>query len=88
MILSKLFQHHFEALNMIFYEPKHRRVIEVDLKKLMNKILESSHYYPGKYSRNILDSKGHSCFLKTSPLRRKGCLLSIFLQNYDVMVAR
>ena len=54
-----MFQDHYKAPNMIFYDPKQRPIIELDLKKFMNKLFESIHYYPGKYSRSILESKGN-----------------------------
>ena len=88
MILVKPFQHHSEALDMILNEPKYCLIPKVNLNKFMNKIFEGKHYYPGKDSRSILESKGHDCVLKTSPLHRKGCLLSILLCDYEMMVAR
>ena len=88
MILATPFQHHYEALNMILNEPKYHPIVEVDLKKFMDKIFEGNHYYPGKDSRSILESKENDCVLKTSTLRRKGCLVSIFLCDDDLMVAR
>ena len=86
--MSTSSQYHYEDLNVILYDPKHLLIIEVDLNKIMNKILERCHYYPRKDNRRILESKGHNFVLKTSPLHRKGCLVSIFLCDYDLMVAR
>ena len=85
MALLTAFQHYFESLNMIFYESKYRSVIKVDFKKLMNKIFESNHNYPGKYNRCILESKWHQCVLETTLLHHKCGLVSIFLRNSNLM---
>ena len=82
------FQHHSKAPNMIFYDPKHYPIIELDLKKFMNKVFESIHNYLGKDSRRIIEVKGNYHILETPPLCHKGCLVSIFLHNYDLMVAK
>ena len=68
MIRATPFQHHYEALNMILNDPKYHPIFEVDRNRFMNKIFEGNHYYLGKDSRSILDSKGHDYVLKTSPL--------------------
>ena len=88
MVLVTPFQHHFEALNMILNEPKYYPIVEVYLKKFMNKIFEGNHYYPGKDSRRILESKGNYCVLETTPLHHKGYILSIFLGDFDMMVSK
>ena len=54
----------------------------------MNKIFEGNHYYHGKKTMNILESKGNYRALEINPLRRKGCLVSVFLCDFDPMVAR
>ena len=41
-----------------------------------------------KYSRCILQPKGHNSILKGSHFGRKGCLMSVFWGNSDLMVAR
>ena len=87
MILETPFQHHSEALNMILNEPKYHPIVEVDLKKFMDKIFEGNHYYPGKDSRSILESKGHDRILETPPLHHKNSLVPIFLRDYDLMVS-
>ena len=88
MILATLFQHHSEALNMILNEPKYCPIVEVELKKVMNKIFEGDHYYPGKDSRSILESKWHYFVLETPSLCRKGFLVSIFLCDSNMTVSR
>ena len=88
MILSTPFQHHSKALNMIFNEPKYSPIIELELNKLMNKILERNHYYLGKDSRSVVESKGLYHILETPPLHCKSGLVLIFLRNSDMMVAK
>ena len=73
---------------MILNEPKYYSIVEVDLKQFMNKIFECNHYYLGKDSRSILESKGNYHVLETTPLCHKGSLVSIFLCDYYMMVAR
>ena len=73
---------------MILNEPKYLPIVKLDLNKFMNKIFERNHYYLGKDSRIILDSKGNYHILETPPLYCKGCHVSIFLHDYDLMVAR
>ena len=73
---------------MILNEPIYSSILKVDLKKFMNEIFEGTHYYFRKNSRSILESKGHYRVLETTPLRRKGFLVSIFLCDSDLMVAR
>ena len=41
-----------------------------------------------KYSKCILQPKGHNSILKGSHFGSKGCLMSIFWSNSDLMVAR
>ena len=88
MILKTPLQHHYEALNMILNEPKYRPIVEVELNKFMYKIFAGSHYYTRKDSRRILESKGHYRVLKKTPLHHKGCLVSVFLCDSNLMVAR
>ena len=88
MILETLFQHHPKALNMILNEPKYCAIIEVYFNKFMNKIFESNYYYSGKNNKSIIESKWHYRVLVATPLHCKGCLMSIFLCDYDLMVAR
>ena len=83
-----MFQHHPKALNMILNEPKYVPIIDIDLKKFKNKIIEGNHYYYGKNNKSILESKGNYRILETIPLHRKGCLVLIFLCDSDMMVAR
>ena len=59
-----MFQHHLEALNMILNEPKYYPIVEVDLKKFMNKIFEGNHYYPEKIIGAFLSPKGITVYLK------------------------
>ena len=83
-----MFQNHPEALNMIIIDPKYCPIVELDLKKFMNKIFECNHYYSKKDSMSILESKVHYYILETPPLRHKGCLVSIFLCDSDLMVSK
>ena len=73
---------------MILNDPKYCPIVEVDLKKFKDKILEGNIYYPGKDSGSILESKGNYRVLKTTPLHCKGCIMPNFLCNYNMMVAR
>ena len=73
---------------MILNDPKYCPIIEVDLKKFMNKIFEGNYYYSGKNNRIILDSKGHYLVLETPPLHRKGDLGLVFLYDSNLMVTR
>ena len=82
------FQHHSEALNILFYDSNYSLVIKIEFKKRMDKIFEGNNDYTGKDSRLILDSKKNHCILETSPLCCKGSLLLIFLRNCDLMVTQ
>ena len=73
---------------MILNEPKYGPIVKEDIEKFMNKIFEGNHYYLGKNSRSILDSKGHYRVVETTPLRRKGFLVSVFLCDSNMMVAK
>ena len=88
LILGKMFQHHPQSLNMIFNEPKYRPIIEVDLKKFMNKIFEGNYYYSGKNSRRIIDFKGNYHILEITPLYCKGFIVSILLCDSNLMLYR
>ena len=73
---------------MFLNEPKYNPIVELDLKRFMNKKFEGNHYYTGKNSSSILESKGHYRVLETTPLRRKGFLMSISLCDSNMMVSR
>ena len=51
-------------------------------------LLKRGDDYSRKYSRCILQPEGHDSILEGSHLGRKGCLMSVFWGNSDLMVAR
>ena len=50
--------------------------------------LKSGNDYSGKYGRCILQPEGHNGILEGTHFGSKGCLVSVFWSNSDLMVAR
>ena len=54
----------------------------------MDEVFERSYNYCRKNGTNTLESKRNYRIMETSPFHRKGCFVSIFLCNPNLMVTR
>ena len=87
-MMSTLFQHQSQIVQMVSNHAIDGPVIHIYLQEFLNKIFKYSNNYIGEYNGCILHLKWHDSILETAPLGDKSSLMSILLHNPDLVVSR